>query len=151
MNESGADFDTIKIKKNDQLKDFEDYSLIKRAQEDIDRYRMGCYWSCPKCEYVVEYSDSLVVFDSCYIHELKCFNKLKKGKKGIVRYECKSKMKLIRPDEKVFDSIYFNELFARYQDRLIWESKKSYAIDSPDEVYCFLAGYFSKIVSQFAR
>jgi len=151
INESKSEFDTIKIKRNSQLKGVEDYPLIKMAQEDIDKDRMKCYWLCSECGYIVEYKESLAVFDSYYIHELKCFNRLKKGRRGVIRHECKSKMILIRPDNKGFDSIYFNELFARYQDRLIWESKKSFLIDSPDEVYSFLSGYFSKIVSQFAR
>jgi hypothetical protein len=60
-------------------------------------------------------------------------------------------MTLKRNDNKTFDSIYFEELFARYQDRLVKESLGSHLIDYPDEVYSFLICAFSKIVSQFAR
>jgi len=64
---------------------------------------------------------------------------------------CYKNMNLVHSLGYNLDSEYFNELFARYQDRLIFESKKSWAIDSPDEVYSILSSCFTKIVAQFAR
>jgi len=143
-----GDFDVIKIKRDDKLSELGDYQLVKSTQKDVDKYRKECYWVCPECGYRIRYEHSLLMMGKYYVHEMRCPEEITRKKSF---KECKCKMTLIRDDEKVFDSVYFNELFARYQNRIVWESRKSYAVDSPDEVYSMLVSSFLKISLQFAR
>lgn len=145
---SYQDFDVIKITRDEKLVDYTDYRLVKLTQRDVDEYRSECYWQCPDCGYKIPYKHSLLITGKYYIHEMRCPDETYSGRSF---KECKCKMILIREDDKGFDSVYFNELFARYQERIVWESKKSFAVDSPDEVYSTLTYAFLKIVLQFAR
>lgn len=141
-------FEVVKAKKHKSLSEYSDYDLVKLTQEDVDFYRSDCKWECKKCGCRFEYEDSLYLCGASYIHEMKCPNETKI--KGRFK-KCKGKMFLIRTDNVPFDSPFFNELFARYQDRIIWESMKSHSVDYPDEIYSTLISSFLKIVLQFAR
>ena len=141
-------FDVVKAKKSDEFIDLNDHVLVQMTQRDVDEYRDKCFWICPKCGYRIKYITSLLISGKNYIHEMKCPDEIEDSKTFA---RCKGKMILKRNDDLPFDSIYFNELFARYQDRIVWESMKSFAVDSPDEVYSTLIAAFLKIVLQFAR
>ena len=142
------DFSVIKIKKNDELIGHKDYDLVKLIQKDVDDYRKDCYWVCTDCGYEIKYRTSLLMMGKFYVHEMRCQREISKGK---TTRECKSKMHLHREDKKGFTSYYFDELFSRYQDKIVWESKKSHLIDHSDEVYSVLFSSFLKIVLQFDR
>jgi len=142
--------DVVKIKKEESLSEFSDFELVRLSQNDIDMYRKRCVWICPSCGCRMPYLDSLLVCGEYYVHSMKCARMIKRSNKSDYKV-CNKGMILKHLYDLSFDSIYFNELFARYQDRLIYESRKSHFIDAPDEVYCFLLGAFTKIVGKFAR
>ena len=52
---------------------------------------------------------------------------------------------------KKLDSIYFNELFFRYKDKMMSESRNYANIDSYEEIYSSLISLFIKVVGVFAR
>jgi len=146
-------FDIINLPKDPKMAHLSDLQLVRLAQKDVDNYRQECYWECVNTGLRISYLDSLLVMGRVYVHaartadfphKLKDIPKEKRKKRS--RY-----MVLKRGDNKEFDSLYFNDLFARYHSRLVTESIKSANIDSPDEVYTYLIGAFSKIVNQFAR
>ena len=60
-------------------------------------------------------------------------------------------MVLNRDDGKDFSSPYFNELYARYQDRIISEANRCKDIECPYEIYGILCGFFMKIAGKFNR
>jgi hypothetical protein len=138
-------FSFLEITKNDSLKDFSDLQLARLAQKDIDQYRRKCRWSCKTCGNTISYIDSLVIKGEAYVHEARCPGIKDNGKK------CNRKMELIRKDDTKFDSIYFSELFSRYQNMMAKQGYKFQFIDSVDEIYSFVAVQFFKIISQFAR
>jgi hypothetical protein len=146
----GEKFDCLKIEKKDSFVDLSDLELVRLFQKDVDEYRRTCWWVCPSCGCRVRYLDSLLIRGNYYVHVMRCPQEEVK-KRGTVFSLCKSNMNLYHPKGIHLDSVYFNELFARYQDTIIYESKKSWAIDSPDEIYSLLSVAFSKIVAQFAR
>ena len=143
-----ASFDYLKVKKNKKFKDEKDEDLVKLAQQDMDKYRMECDWSCPSCSKSVPYVDSLIISGESYIHEIRACNLNIECNSSD---SCKKKMDLKRNDNKGFQSEAFEELFARYQGWIIHESEKAKAIDSPEEIYGELCAAFSKIVGMFAR
>ena len=145
-----CDFSIIRVKKDEELSEYKDYDLVKLIQKDVDKYRNKCYWVCPSCGSKARYRTSLLVMGKFYVHEMKCQKEVPKGK-GTKTKECKTKMNLLRDDGKILSSVYFDELFSRYQDKIVWESKKSHLIDHPDEVYSTLSSSFLKIVLQFDR
>lgn len=135
--------DVMRIAANPNLKTVEDEDLVSLAQEDLDLYRHECSWRCECGEYI-SYSDSLVQFKEDYIHELKCPNKLEDS-------VCRKNMVLEHPSGKIFTSMYFDELFSRFQDRIISEAMKWRDSEDPYEVYASLSGFFMKIIGKFAR
>jgi hypothetical protein len=143
-------FEVLKVKQNPKLEEYSDFKLVRLSQRDIDNFRKNCYWKCNICGKEINYLDSLLIRSSYYVHEMRCPEK-KDQKRSKKEKSCNKKMKLIRRDGMVFSSIYFNELFARYQHRLIKESMDCSSIDYPDDVYSYLITAFSKIVPQFAR
>ena len=146
----GENFDFLKIEKKEFLSDLSDLKLVRLFQKEVDEYRKTCWWVCPSCGCRVRYIDSLLLRGEYYVHVMRCPQETVK-KRGVTFTLCKKNMNIIHPKGLRLDSVYFNDLFARYQDNLIYESKKSWAIDSPDEIYSMLSVAFSKIVAQFAR
>jgi hypothetical protein len=142
--------DVVKIQKEESLSGFSDLELVRLSQNDIDAYRKRCVWICRSCGFRMPYLDSPLHRGEYDVHSMKCAKMMKKTNRSNYKV-CNKFMVLKHLDDISFDSVYFNELFARYQDRLIHESRKSYSIDAPDEIYCFLLGTFTKIVGQFAR
>jgi len=136
-------FEVTKQRTNNELSGFSDFELVKHAQKDIDRDRMDRMWRCSECKDEISYLDSLLIANKDYVHEFRCVNNNKSHK-------CNKKMAFIAGDNQGLNSVYFDELFARYQDRMIKESMSGNA-DSPDEIYSVLIMSFYKIVSQFAR
>jgi len=144
------EFDYLKIKKNKDLSNLSDFELVKLSQNDIDESRSKCYWKCPdkNCKgNDILYIHSLLENGVLYIHEKRCPCKKMINKRKII---CNKKM-ILCGEEKPFDSIYFNELFARYQNYIVRESLNYKNIDSPDEIYCTLISSFFKTVFQFNR
>ena len=131
-------FDVIKINTNLELKDIDDEVLVSLAQSDIDLYRHNCEWDCGNCGCVISYNASLAIYNTQYIHNTKC-------------PKCKKPMGLRHNKNEHFHSDHFTELFARYQNKMISESIRCSNIESPDEIYSILSGFFMKIVGKFAR
>lgn len=141
-------FDYLKIKRNKDFKDIKDEDLVKQAQIDMDSYRNECFWSCPKCSKSVSYTDSLSCLNEKYIHEVRACNL---NVKCDILTSCKKKMDLKNKNDVQFSSAAFDEIFARYQGRIVHESEKAKIIDAPEEIYGELCSSFSKIVGMFAR
>lgn len=135
----------LKVKCSKKLNDYTNEELVKLAQKDIDEYRYSCEWECQECGYVLSYKNSLSLKEQPYIHELKCPNSFLREEKI-----CGHKMILTRENGVSLNSIYFNELFARFQSKLMSESKKVRA-ENFEEVYSSLCSNFMKIVAMFAR
>jgi hypothetical protein len=136
--------DVLRIKQNEKLANISDEELVSFSQKEIDNFRFSCHWVCDKCNNKIKYKDSLEKNDEKYIHELKCYEVSQDIK-------CRTPMKLIHNKNYDFNSVYFEELLARYQDRIIAEAMKCKAIEDPYEVYSIILGFFMKIVGKFAR
>lgn len=141
-------FDFYICETNTKLKDHSDFDLVRLAQKDIDKFRNQCYWKCQQCGHELMSLDSLISFSEFYIHDIRCKNKIHRKSRHKI---CNSKMNLVNIYGNKMDSIYFNELFSRYQKRLVQESAGCSSIDHPDEIYSSLVTCFLKIVAQFAR
>ncbi len=133
----------MRIPSNCNLKNINDDVLVSLAQDDIDIFRQSCTWECNLCDKKISYKDSLNKLNEKYIHELKCSD--------INHTKCKSLMALKHKNDVNLNSLYFDELLARYQDRMIAEAMKCKGIEDPYEVYSILMGFFMKIVGKFAR
>ena len=143
-------YDYLRVKRNKDLKDITDFELVRKSQKEVDEFRSKCYWKCsdPKCKGgTIKYVHSLIDSGSLYLHERRCQYTTKTNKRSVI---CNKKM-ILCGDDKQFDSIYFTELFARFQGWMIKESLNYSNIDSSDEIYCILVESFSKSVFQFAR
>lgn len=139
----------VKQKNNDLLSKFSDEELVELSQEDIDSYRMNCSWECSSCGHKIPYLHSLYDKGNVrYLHEYKCNNMIKKKRSS---KKCNTKMHLIHNENKELNSIYFDELFARFQNDMIRESANYDYHDSFEEVYSSLLQQFMKIVTMFNR
>lgn len=143
-----ASFEYLQVKKKKKYKEVKDEDLVKEAQMDMDNYRSRCEWSCPSCGKKDSYTNSILKTGELYVHEIRSYNL---GIKCDSSSSCKKKMDLVSNNSEEFHSDAFDELFARYQGWIIYESEKARGIDSPEEIYCELCGSFSKIVGMFAR
>lgn len=141
-------FDYLNVKNSEELKNMTDFELVKLSQKDIDEYRADTYWECKECGCKISYKNSLLLTDSIYVNEMRCPNILKTKK---TYYKCNKKMDLIKPDGSFLDSLYFNEIFARYQDKIIQKCNKGSYIKDPSDLYCDILLSFIKIVGQFDR
>ena len=138
--------DIMRVASNLKLKDVSDETLVSLCQEDIDLFRHSCVWECNICKNSISYSESLIELDEKYIHELKCSNV-----KNTNRDKCKGFMSLKHKNDYNLNSIYFDELLARYQDKMISEAMSCKKIEDPYEVYSIIIGFFMKIIGKFAR
>jgi hypothetical protein len=147
---SNNSYDYLRVKKNKDLQHMSDFELVRKSQDEVDKFRSKCYWKCsdPECKGgTIKYIHSLIDSGSLYLHERRCQHVTKTDKRSII---CNRKM-ILCGDDRQFDSIYFTELFARFQNWMIKESLNYSNIDSSDEIYCILVESFSKSVFQFAR
>jgi len=136
--------EVMRVPFNNELNNISDEELVALAQQDIDLFRCACLWRCQNCGHEIGYKQSLIIPKEKYIHELKCCNIFKKS-------GCKSSMILVHPNNLELSSHYFDELYARYQDRIIAESAKFGSGEDSYDVYAALSGFFPKIVGKFAR
>ena len=139
----------MRVPRNPDLENIEDEDLVSLAQEDIDIYRNECDWEC-SCGNRISYAKSINKLGVCYAHEIRCSDVVDISRK-IENPNCKKPMILKNRSKNNFDSIYFNELFSRYQDRIIAEAAKCGTGEDPYDVYAILSGFFMKIVGKFAR
>jgi len=142
-------FDVVKAKKDEKFKDYSDYKLILLCQKEMDEHRKECKWECLSCGMSFYYSNSLFIECSEYVHEMNCPNVLCNDS-GHWKM-CNEKMGLVHKSGNDFQSEYFNELFARYQNRLVVESRNASNVESPDEIYSILLETFMKTIYDFAR
>ena len=137
-----TEISVLSLKKDKQLAEINDQTLVRLAQKEIDDYRMKCLWKCPVCNKKISYKESLDICEEPYVHEMRCSATLLDSKKEQF-FKCNRKMYLESKNNNGFKSIHFDELLARYHSMIIKESHSYRSVDSPDEIYSLLFSSFS--------
>lgn len=145
-----SNFDIVNIKKNKDMSGVSNEDLAYMAQQDLDEYRMECDWMCQNCKKTISYEESLEICGKKYIHSMKC-NNIIVDELSLKKIKCRREMFLVHNENLDFNSLYFDELFARHVDIIKSEAMNHKNIDAAQDLFSLMMDSFIKVVGNFGR